>query len=155
MAHRHDVARPDEQMRLAEGDLALAVALRRPQHDEEGVAVLLELRPLMRAVRVLDREVVEAELVLHLVEQLLARLVQPDPDEERRIRERRRDLVAVSRVATAHALPIGGAIDDARRKSMALVHLHAAYVAALATAKRLRAPDVVGSRLFDPECRLR
>ena len=35
----------------------------------------------MGAVRVLDRELVEAEPLLHLAQQLLVRLVQADPDE--------------------------------------------------------------------------
>jgi hypothetical protein len=71
-------------MGLAEGDLVVGAALRGAEHDEDGVAVLLELRALVGAVRVLDGEIVEAELLLHLAEQLLARLVQTDPYEAAR-----------------------------------------------------------------------
>ena len=34
------------------------------QHEEGGLAVLLELRPLVGVARVLDRELVQAELLL-------------------------------------------------------------------------------------------
>jgi hypothetical protein len=36
------------------------------QHREQRIAVLLDLRPLMAVARVLDREIVQAELELHL-----------------------------------------------------------------------------------------
>src|SRR4030095_15832721 len=57
------------------------------QHDEERFAVALELGPLVRAGGVLDREVVERELLLDLGEQLRVRLVEPDPDEPVRLLE--------------------------------------------------------------------
>lgn len=47
---------------LAEQDLlALVDVARGPQHDEESVAVPLELRPLMRLHRILDGELVQVE----------------------------------------------------------------------------------------------
>ena len=55
--------------------------LRRPQHDEQRILVQLELRPLMRVVGVLDREIVQVELLLDLPQQRLARFVQAHPDE--------------------------------------------------------------------------
>ena len=55
--------------------------VRRPQHDEQRVLVELELRPLMRVVGVLDGEVVQAELLLHLPQHVLLGLVEPEPDE--------------------------------------------------------------------------
>ncbi len=106
MAHRHDVARADEEVGLAEleiaviegggvaGDRGVGGELRRAQDDEQGVAVAFELRPLVGAMGVLDREVVKVEGRLHVVEQSFARFVESQPDEDRRIRERRRDLVA-------------------------------------------------------------
>ena len=81
VADRHQVVVPDEDVRLAELQLARRVALHRTQHDEQRLLVLLELRPLMRAVRVLDREVMQPERPLHLLQQLLARLVEPEPHE--------------------------------------------------------------------------
>ena len=55
--------------------------LRRPRHDEECVAILLELRPLMGMLRILDGEMVQAELVLHAVQQLRIGLVEAYPDD--------------------------------------------------------------------------
>src|SRR5439155_19537687 len=54
-----DGARADEDVRLAEGDAMVAVRLELggPQHDEQRVAVLLELWSLVGAERVLDREI--------------------------------------------------------------------------------------------------
>ena len=69
MPHRHDVAPPDEEVRLAEGDAAFH-ELRRPRHDEERLAVLLDLRALMRLLGVLDRHLVQVELFLHAAEEL-------------------------------------------------------------------------------------
>src|SRR5439155_3157981 len=57
VADGEDVARADEDVRLAEGDLAAAVSpleLAGAEPDEERLAVLLELRPLVGAERVLD-----------------------------------------------------------------------------------------------------
>ena len=64
MANRDDVAAADEEMGLAEGDPALD-HLGRPGDHEERLAVLLELRPLMRLAGILDREVVQVELPLN------------------------------------------------------------------------------------------
>src|ERR1051325_418380 len=59
----------------------LAIGLGGAQGDEQRVAVALELGPLVGQVRVLDGEVVQAELGLHLLQQPLVRLVEPDPHE--------------------------------------------------------------------------
>ncbi len=80
MAHRDDVAAADEEMRLAEGDAAVD-HLRRARDDEQAVAVLLDLRPLMGVARVLDGEIVQAELALNPPQELVGRLVQADPDD--------------------------------------------------------------------------
>jgi hypothetical protein len=53
--------------------------LRRSRHNEQAVAILLDLRPLMRVVGVLDREIVQVELLLHALQQRQTRLVQTDP----------------------------------------------------------------------------
>ncbi len=57
-------------------------------------------------MRILDREIVEAELVLHLAQQLLARLVQADPDEVAGIAPAE-DLADVGQVHVADAPPVG------------------------------------------------
>jgi len=69
---RDDVVRADEQVRLAVVDPAGGgIQMRRAQHDEEGIAVALELRPLVRPGGVLDRH------LLDLGEHLLVRLARP------------------------------------------------------------------------------
>ena len=80
VAHGDHVARSRENVRLAELDL-LVDDLRGAQRHEDRVPVDLELRALMREQRVLDREVVQVEALLHGLEQVLVRRVQPDPDE--------------------------------------------------------------------------
>ena len=56
-------------------------ALRRLQHHEERIGVDFEFRPLMGVMRVFDGQLVQPEALLHLLQQLRARLVQADPDE--------------------------------------------------------------------------
>src|SRR5262249_44838962 len=104
---RDDVAGTDEDVGFTEADLALN-ALGGAQDYEERVAVLLELRPLMRGVRVLDGQVVEVELLLHLAQQLLVGLVDPDPDELTRELE---DLADVLDVDLAEPLAVAGIRD--------------------------------------------
>ena len=111
--HRHDVVLADEHVRLAELDVRRRAAhLRRAQDHEQRVVVDLELRPLVRVVGVLDGEIVQVELALDLAQQLLARLVHADPDEAP---GRGQDLVDVGHldVGDAHAVLVGGAVDDA------------------------------------------
>ena len=78
MADRDDIAAPDEEMRLAEGDAAL-LELRGARHDEERLAVLLDLRALVRLLGVLDRHLMQVELFLHAAEKLGGGLVEADP----------------------------------------------------------------------------
>src|SRR5262245_21056437 len=63
---RHHGAGPHEDVRLPAVDRAfLGVPSHRSQHDEEALTVLLELRPLVRPMGVLDCQVVQAELRLY------------------------------------------------------------------------------------------
>ena len=78
MAHRDQISFADEQMGFAECD-AVAVELRGARHDEQRVAILLDLRPLMGVVGILDREVMQFELPLHAAQQRHIRLMQADP----------------------------------------------------------------------------
>ena len=75
----HEV-RSDEDVDLAELDLLVLVEVGgRAQHDEQRVAVALELRPLVGDDRVLDRDLVEAELLGDGQELGFGRPEQPDP----------------------------------------------------------------------------
>ena len=57
------------------------VELRRARHDEERLAVLLDLWALMRLLGVLDRHLMQVELLLHAAEELGGGLVEADPDD--------------------------------------------------------------------------
>ena len=75
----HEV-RADEDVDLAELDLLDVVEVGGgAQHDEQRVAVALELGPLVGDDRVLDRELVQAELLGDRQELRLGRPEQPDP----------------------------------------------------------------------------
>ena len=80
MPDADDVALADEEVRLAEGNAA-ADELGGARDDEQRVAILLELRPLVRMLGVLDGEVVQVELALHPAQEIAARLPQADPDD--------------------------------------------------------------------------
>ncbi len=78
MPDADDIATPDEQVGLAEGNPTVD-HLRRPRHDEQGIAILLDLGNLVRAFGVLDGKRVQIELALHAPEQVDLRLVKSDP----------------------------------------------------------------------------
>ena len=80
MAHAHDIADADEKMRLAKGDAAID-HLRGARDDEDAVLIFFELGKLMRLERVLDRELMQRELVADALQQRLRRLVESDPDD--------------------------------------------------------------------------
>jgi hypothetical protein len=64
MADGNKISFADEQMSLAKCD-AVANELRGARHDEQRVAILLDLRPLVGVVRILDGEIVQLELPLY------------------------------------------------------------------------------------------
>ena len=75
-----DVAGADEDM----GFTALhpaALQFRRAQHDEQRVVVDLQLGPLMGAMGVFDRQIMQTEPRLDHAQHFLAGLQQSDPDE--------------------------------------------------------------------------
>ena len=113
MPDGEDVARADEDVRLAERDAPITVVreLRRPQHDEERIAVLLELRPLVGTERVLDREVVQAERLLEASQELFVGLLDADPHELIRLAE---DVADLGDRDVPDLVPagVGGGVDD-------------------------------------------
>ena len=76
---RHDISFADEQMRLAERD-AVALELRGARDDEQRVAILLDLRPLMGMVGIFDRKVMQLELSLHAAQHGEIGFMESDPD---------------------------------------------------------------------------
>ena len=78
VADRDDVAGTDEDVGFAELDrIPCGCELRRAEHDEQRVVVLLDLGPLVGRMRVLDGEIVQAELPLHARQDVRARLMPP------------------------------------------------------------------------------
>ena len=67
-------------MGFAERDAALD-PLCGAGHDEQRVAILLDLRVLVRLAGILDGKIMQAELCLHPRQQLGAGLEQADPDD--------------------------------------------------------------------------
>ena len=65
----------------------------------------------MAVQRVLDRQVVEPELVLHRAQEPLRRIDEPDPDERLRPLQRFLNLVEVD-LADAGPAFVGDAVDD-------------------------------------------
>ena len=112
-ADRQDVVRAREDVDLADAQ-ALAVGLEQVQDDEQGIAVVLDLRPLVPVLRVLDRERVQSELRLHLLEHVPVALEQRDPDEAARHREIAVDLVRLD-LPEPLAVLVGDAVDQHRR----------------------------------------
>jgi hypothetical protein len=111
VTHRHEIAIADEDMGLAEGDAALG-QLCGPRHDEQGLAILLDLRPLMGVVGVLNREIMQVELLLHGAEQRDVRLVQADPDHVAGFRSPARGF-ADRDIGDALSVDIGAGSDNA------------------------------------------
>ena len=81
------------------------------QHDEEAVAVLLELRPLVGLMRVLDRQLVQAELALDRRHLVVRGIDQADPDEVTFPLRPLADLVE-RHVGHLAAGSVGGGVDD-------------------------------------------
>jgi len=117
VAHRDHVVAGGEQVHLAEVDpLSLLVVARGLQDDEVGVLVVLQLRPLVGALRVLDRQLVQVEALRHLVKLLGAGLMQPQPDELARLAGDALRCVLQRQLSLVLALAVFvvGAVDDHR-----------------------------------------
>ena len=110
VADRDDIAAPDEHAGLAHREI-LADALERLHRDEQRLAVDLELRALVRLVGVLDGELMQVELALQFAQQLLARLVEADPDDPPGLDLHVLRVVDVQ-VPDLEAALVDGAIDD-------------------------------------------
>ena len=88
VAHGEQEVLADKEVDFAEIDLVLACGhVQGSHHDEDRIGVGFELGTLMCAMRVFDGQVVELELLLHLLEDLFAGLVKADPHEAARLRQ--------------------------------------------------------------------
>ena len=97
MADGEHEVRADEDVHLAELDLLDVVEVAGgAQHDEQRVAVALQLRPLVGDDRVLDGELVQAELLGDGQQLRLGRPVQADPGHRARLLAQQRGAVSAS-----------------------------------------------------------
>ena len=95
MADGDEEVLADEDVQLAEVDLFRGVEVaRRPQHDEESVAVALQLRTLVCFEGVLDRELVQVELVGQRTEFGCRGALQADPGHAVGVSRSRRNVSA-------------------------------------------------------------
>ena len=80
MTNGDDIAVPDENVRFAELNTAFE-HLSRAGDDEKPLAVLLDLGPLVAPQGILNGEVVEVEFALNPPQQVIGRLVEPEPND--------------------------------------------------------------------------
>jgi hypothetical protein len=113
VAHRDDEVGPREDVQLAELDgLGLVDVAGGAQHAEQGLAVPLQLRPLVRVDGVLDRQLVKPELVGQARELLLGGGDEPDPRDAARAPARVAEGGGVCGRLDGHAVAVDGAADD-------------------------------------------
>ena len=116
---------PEEHVNLAVLNGArfsglLILDLSGPEHDEQRVLVTFELRPLMGRQRVLDCEIVEPELLLHLAKERLVGLEEANPHDESGALDDVADVVE-RHVADPPAVRIRDAGNDAARGRQPIV----------------------------------
>ena len=111
VAYREHDVRADEDVDLADQQLAVGADFHRMQDGEQFVVVLLDLRPLVAVPCVLDGEIVQAELRLHLGELVLRGVLQRHPDEAAGPGDELADVVdrAIGELA---AVLVGDAVDQ-------------------------------------------
>ena len=109
-SHREHVVAADEDVDLA--DLQLVTDhVDGVHHDEQQVAVFLDLRPLVPVARVLHRQRVQVELLLHRGELVLGRIAQRHPHEAAGALQVVPDVALVD-VGELAALLVGDAVDE-------------------------------------------
>jgi hypothetical protein len=142
LAHGDQEAPPEEDRDLAElDDVAVGHVAGRAQDDErDAILVLLDLGAEVEALRVLDRELVQAEDLLHRLELLGRRLDHPEPDEAGiAAADRGRVLGPHRALVLPPALPVMRAIDDHGARSMLLTRFGGKFVSPVVCEGLLRA----------------
>src|ERR1700756_6071512 len=109
-ADRQDVVRPDKDVDFADDELSV-LRLDGLDDREQGIAVFLDLGPRMALPRVLDSELVQAELVAHLVQLGRVWVLERDPHEAVRPLDVLAD-VLLRDVGELAAFLVSGAIDE-------------------------------------------
>ena len=107
---KHEVL-ADEDVDLADDEVVGRAELHGMQHGEQRVVVLLDLRPLVAVPRILDRQVVQAELLLHLRELFGRRVLQRHPDEAAGLGQVVADVVDRA-IGELGAVLVGHAVDE-------------------------------------------
>ena len=118
MAHGDHVTRAGEQVDLAEVDhLPVLVVVGGLQDDEDVVTVVLDLRPLVRILCVLDGQLMQPEEARKPVQVTGLGLMDADPDEltgAGGAAQVRSLLGGQQLLVLAHAVLVVGAVDDHR-----------------------------------------
>jgi hypothetical protein len=115
VAHRDHEVGGGEDRDLAQLDHLFGVDVDRGlDHHVQGVAVGLDLRPLVRPHRVLDSQLVQPELSRHRFELLLARRHHPEPDEGPLFSRRLSRLLHRELGRTPPSPLVGRTVDDHR-----------------------------------------
>ena len=82
MTYRHNKVFADEEMSLTEFNFAgLVIYLHRSHDDKKHFAIRFELRSLVRPKHVFNREFVQLEFFLNLLEDVPAGIVKANPYE--------------------------------------------------------------------------
>ncbi len=110
VAHRHDKVDAEKNVGLAEYHIAVQ-QLCSLQYQKQVVAILFQLRALMRRIRIFHGQIVQTEFILQFLDQRRVRFQQADPDKPAFARQFVADLVDGD-VAQFDAVFINRAIDD-------------------------------------------
>src|SRR5262249_49112631 len=117
LAHRDHEALGNEHRDLAEVNLLLLIEVARgSEHREQDLAVVisLDLWPQMQVLRVLDRELVQAEPLLYLAQLGLVGFEQPEPHEAVLLAHLRRLTELDRSIVLAPPIPVKSTVNDHR-----------------------------------------
>ncbi len=113
MTDGHDEVRTDEDVHLSELDLLDVIQVAGgAQHDEQRVAVAIQLRPLMTQERVLRSEWMKPELGDDLAHLGLRGPVQPDPGDAAALVNGLETLGETRRIRRAFSVDVHREIDE-------------------------------------------
>ncbi len=85
VAHGNQEFLADEEVRFAKFDMVFFGQVRRFQYDKQRFAILLQLRTLVGGQCILDRQFMQAELLLHFLHKRRIGLIKSQPDKSIRL----------------------------------------------------------------------
>ena len=110
VSHRENVIAADKDAHFADVQF-LTAAFEHMQDDEKRLAVLVDFRPLMAVLRVLDGEVVQTEFLLHRFELPGNRIFNGHPNEAAGLVDEQVNL-ADRNIIQFFSVPVGDAVDQ-------------------------------------------